>query len=322
MIASVTIMRIFITGATGFIGSRFVRRMAGKGHELVCLARPTSNTAILAKNKCAIVEGDVTDRDSVERGMRGCDCAVNLAALYSLWEADPSVYHDVNVTGTRNVMEAALEHRLEKVVHISTVVVYGKPDDTPFTEESAPGPVRFSEYGRTKYEGEMIAWDLFEGRGLPLVVIYPAVVVGPGDTKATEQYAQLIKNRKLPALACVDSIFTWVHVDDVAAAIEKALTRNDTIGKKYIIGNKRLTIGDYYKTLFEGTGVNLPRIILPDWMASAASALLTLIANIFGRPPLWAMSTDQIATMKAGIIADGSLAEKELGLRYRSIFQE
>ncbi len=314
-------MRIFITGSSGFIGSHFIRQIADKGHELVCLVRKKSNIEILNKHNCTLVYGDVTDKESVHRGMRGCDCAVNLAGIYSLWEPDPLIYYKVNVLGTRNVMEASLANNLKKVVHVSTVAIYGRTEDKPFIESSIPGPVRFSEYARTKYAGEIIAWDLYSKHKLPLVVIYPAVVVGPGDTKATGLYAQLIKDRKLPALACVDSVLTFVHVEDVATAIMKALFKDNNIGMKYIIGNERMTIGDYFKKLFKNTTVKLPYIVLPDWLAVVVSTILTIIADMTGKPPLWGMSKDQINTMKAGIVADGSLAEKELDLRYQCVLQ-
>ncbi|MBN1577639.1 MAG: NAD-dependent epimerase/dehydratase family protein [Chitinispirillaceae bacterium] len=314
-------MKIFITGSTGFIGSHFIKQIAGKGHKLVCLVRETSNLETLNKYKCTLVYGDVTDKDSVNRGMKGCDCAVNLAGIYSLWERDSSIYYKVNVLGTRYVMEASLENNLEKVVHVSTVAIYGKPEEIPFVESSTPGPVRFSEYARTKYAGEIIAWDLFKKNKLPLVVIYPAVVIGPGDTKVAEQYARLIRDSKLPALACVNSKITWVHVDDVASAIEKALVKDNNIGMKYIIGKEQITIGDYFKNLFTNTSVKLPHIILPDWLAVALSTILTIIADITGRPPLWGMSKDQISTMKTGISADGSLVERELNLHYSSVLK-
>jgi len=133
-----------------------------------------------------LVMGDITDKNSVLQGMKGCDWVIHLAALYSFWERNKRLYNDINIGGTRNVMECVLETGISKVVHVSTMVTYGKPVDTPFTEESEVGPVRFNRYAQAKYEGDLIVWDLFKNKGLPVVVIYPGAVLGAGDPKPTE----------------------------------------------------------------------------------------------------------------------------------------
>ena len=127
-------------------------------------------------------------------------------------------------------MECALEIGVKKVVHISTAGVYGKPDEQPFNEESTPGPLRFSEYFRTKYEGDRIAWDLYKKKGLPLVVIYPVCVLGAGDTKASGRYIKYLIGRNLPATVFKDEIFSFVYVKDVAQAIINALEKENNIG--------------------------------------------------------------------------------------------
>ena len=171
-------MKIFVTGATGFIGPHLVNRLADTEHELRCLVRETSDIENLEQSGVALVRGDVTDKQSVVAGMAGCDCVVNLANVYSFWEPRTEVYAEVNVDGTRNVMEAALETGVAKVVHVSSVVTYGSPAELPFNEETAVGPVRFSEYARTKHEGDLIAWELFENERLPVVMVYPGASSG------------------------------------------------------------------------------------------------------------------------------------------------
>jgi dihydroflavonol-4-reductase len=192
-------MKTFITGATGFIGTHLVKRLAQTEHKLRCLVRETSDVHTLKELRIPLITGDVTDKDSLLEGMKGCDWVVNLANIYTFWEPDKQIYTDVNVGGTRNVMECALETGVSKVVHVSTGGIYGKPEDCPFTEESPVGPVRFSEYFRTKYEGDLIAWELYEKKGLPLVMVYPVAVLGPGDPKTTGQYIQDLIYRRMPA---------------------------------------------------------------------------------------------------------------------------
>ena len=119
-------MRVFVTGGTGFVGKPTVGRLIEDGHQVRCLARRASSTGELQRLGCETAYGDVTDKASVLEGMRGCEWVVNLANLYSFWEPDKDLYRRVNVEGTRNVMEAALEASVAKVVHVSSFVVWGK----------------------------------------------------------------------------------------------------------------------------------------------------------------------------------------------------
>jgi dihydroflavonol-4-reductase len=312
-------MRIFITGATGFIGTHLVQRLALTEHRLVCLVRQTSDVSTLKKVGAALVTGDVTDRDSLLQAMKGCCWVINLANVYSFWEPDRRIYSEVNVGGTRNVMEVALELGVAKVLHVSTALVYGKPADGPFTEESPVGPVRFSEYAETKYQGDLIAWELCEKKGLPLVVIYPAAVLGPGDPKASGQLIRSLIRRRLPATACHASIVTWVHVRDVAEAILRAMDKEDNLGEKYLVGREQLSMAQFYKTVSEISRVPLPRVHLPDSLAMASARLLTWLADLTKKPPLWGMAVDKISTIKEGFRCDGSKAERELGVIYTPI---
>jgi len=312
-------MKTFITGATGFIGTHLAERLAPTEHELCYLVRKTSDVSRLRKLGVTLITGDVTDKDSLLDGMKGCDWVINLANVYSFWEPNRQVYTDVNVGGTRNVMEAALETGVAKVVHMTTSVVYGKPAGDPFTEESAVGPIRFSEYAQTKYAGTLAAWELYEKKGLPLVMIYPGAVVGPDDPKPTGQYIMDLINRRLPAAVFQDSVLTFVHVRDVAEAIVRALEKGDNIGEKYLVGKHQLSFRELNQMISEVSGVPLPKIRLPDSLVMLNAALLTWLADLTKKPPMWGMSKDQMRTMKEGLRFDGRKAERELGITYTPI---
>ena len=314
-------MKIFITGATGFIGTHLVKRLVQTKHELYCLVRKTSNISELNKPGVTLITGDVTDKHSLSKGMKGCDWVVNLANIYSYWEPDRRVYKDVNVEGTRKVMECALETGVSKVVHISTAGIYGKPADSPFTEESPVGPVRFSQYFQTKYEGDLVAWEFYEKKGLPLLMVYPGAVLGPGDPKATGRYIDDLIHRRLPARVFEDSVLTWVYVKDVAEAIVKALEKENNLGEKYLVGKYRLSMREINNMIKEISGIRLPRFRLPDPLVTLNAFFLTMVADVIKKSPLWGMSRDQIRTMKEGFRFDGSKAEKELGVTYTPIRQ-
>jgi dihydroflavonol-4-reductase len=312
-------MKVFMTGATGFIGSNTAQRLATGGHELSCLVRKTSDTGRLEKLGAALTFGDLTDRASVLGGMEGCDGVVNIAAAYSFWLPRKQTYTEVNVEGTRNVMDCALETGVSKVVHVSTVAIYGKPAERPFSEASEPGPVRFSEYARTKYEGDLIAWELHRTKGLPLVMVYPGGVLGPDDPKPTGEYVQNLLGGRLPATVFSDVLFPWVHVRDVAEVIAGVAEKEGNIGEKYLAVAQNLTFGQINQMIREISGVALPRFEMPDSLAMANAMLLTFLADIVKKPPLWGMASDQIRTMREGAEVDGSKVERDLGITYTPI---
>jgi dihydroflavonol-4-reductase len=244
---------------------------------------------------------------------------VNLANVYSFWEPDKSVFEKVNVEGTRLVMECALELGVGKVVHVSTCGIWGKPSRAPFTEDTLPGPERFSRYFQTKYEGDVITWELFKTRGLPVVMVYPAAVLGPGDPKASGQYIRKLVTGKMPARVFEDSMFTFVDVGDVAEIIIRAAEKPDNAGEKYIAGSHRHTFGEINRMVSEISGVPLPKLAMPDFMVMANARLLTILADLTKKPPLWDMSVGLMQVMRAGIAADGTRVERELGISYRPI---
>lgn len=312
-------MKIFVTGGTGFIGRYTTEQLSKKGHQLILLARKGSDTSSLNYPNIKFVEGNLLDKASLLEGMTGCDSVVNIAGHYTFWEADKRIYSKVNIEGTRNVLECALESGAKKVVHISTAGIYGKPDEEPFNEMSQVGPVQYSEYFRTKYEGDKIAWDLFAKRNLPLVVIYPVCVLGAGDSKASGRYIKELINRKLPATIFNKHTFSFVYVKDVAQAILNALEKENNIGEKYLVGNSRYTWKEINKMISEISGVPLLKLSMPNFLTMMNAYMLTGIANIIKKPPLWGMAVDQMKVMKAGFSVDGSKAERELGINYTPI---
>ncbi len=312
-------MKIFITGASGFIGTELLNQLENTKYEPVCLVRKTSpNFETVKSRNVKVVEGDVRDKSTVLEGMQGCDWVINLAALYTFWEVDNSLYHAINVEGTRNVMESALENKVSKIAHVSSVVTFGKSADNPFSEKSEPGPL-LSRYAKTKSEGGKIVWDMYKKSNLPVVFIYPGVVLGAGNKKTSGQYVSDVVNKKLPAQVFNNVAFTWVHVKDVAMAILKALEKEDNIGEKYIIGNSLIPLGVFNKMITEISGTSLPKLSMPAWLAMANASLLTGISRLTKKKPILNMYADQIRTMKNGIYADGSKAERELGIIYTPI---
>lgn len=303
------------------IGYHVVKALLAKGREVCCLVRPTSNTQKLDALGVAKVEGDLTNKDSLLRAMQGCDAVINVAGQYSFWEKDPSVFFNTNVEGTKNILEAALESGVKKAVHISAVGVWGKVHTSPFNEDTPEGDERFGIYFDTKYAGDLEAWKLAE-KGLPLVVVYPCSVVGPDDQSPGGDYIRNLMNESLPAVVFPEAVLPYVDVDDVAESIVLALDKEDNIGEKYIVGKHHLDFRTYTDLVCKLAGTASPQKDMKDGMAIFLARVLTFIANVIKRPPLWGMTLDQMLFLREltkGLRVDATKVERELGLEYTPI---
>jgi dihydroflavonol-4-reductase len=312
-------MKVLVTGGTGFIGQHVLLRLQEAGHSIRCLVRKTSDTSIPEKVGAELITGDVTDRASVKQAVSGMDAVIHLANIYEFWIPHKKDYYAVNVDGTRNVLEESLDAKVNKVIHVCTLGSYGNPDDKPFTEESEPANKRTSLYFETKYQGGKLAWALHEEKDLPLVMVYPSTVTGPGDNKPSGRYVLGMVKGKMPAQVFLNSVLTWVDVRDVAEVIVRALEKKGNIGEKYFAGAERLSFAEFNKLLSEASGVSLPRIKMPNWMAMMNGVILTFLADIFKIPPMLGMSNDQLRTMKKGFSADCSKVTRELDIQYMPI---
>lgn len=314
-------MKVLVTGATGFIGSHLVRRLARTEHKVRCLVRDPDRAGRLSESGAELAQGDVTDKASITRAMTGCDWVLNLANIYTFWVPDKRAYRQVNVEGTRNVMDCALELKVSKVIHVSTYAIWAKCGVAPFNETTPISPVQVSEYARSKYEGDRTAREYLEKKGLPLVMIYPGNVLGEGDNKPTGQFVNDVIHGRQPVSVFTDTVLTFVHVRDVAEAIVRAAEKPDSVGQKYIIANQQLPWGELAAMAANISGAKLPRLTLPGPLALITGAMLTLVADISRKPPLWGLSLDVARTLTLSLKADGSKAQRELGITYTPIQQ-
>ena len=250
-------MRYFLTGATGFIGGRLARQLLAANHEVVAVARDPAKAEDLASMGAEVVRGDVTDKESTRVPMTGADGVFHVAGWYKVGAKDKTPGQRVNVEGTRNVLDLLEELGVPKGVYTSTVAVFGDtrgqvPDETYRHD----GPW-LSEYDRTKWVAHH---DVAEPRmraGLPLVIVMPGVVYGPGDTSdigvAFARYLQRTL-RGVPKR----SAYCWAHVDDIARAHVLAMERGRA-GESYIIAGEPRTMVDVFELAERITGIRPPR---------------------------------------------------------------
>ncbi len=303
-------MKAFVTGATGFIGSNVVRALLKRGVRVCALVRPNANRNNLDGLDVELVEGDLLDFDSLKRGMDGCEQVYHVGALYSFWVRPRRLIHDVNVEGTRNVLQAAMDEKMEKVVYTSSVAALGLREDGQPADETAPVSFKniIGDYKKSKYLAERVALEF--ARDLPVVIVNPSFPVGPGDIKPTPTGRTILDflNRKMPAY--VDTGMNVVDVEDVALGHLLAAEKG-RVGERYILGGENLTMKQLLDLLAEITGLPAPRFRLPYYPILAMSFLNAGFCTLF--PSCTPRMTPQTIRMSRHLMFfDPSKAVEEL----------
>ena len=310
-------MAVLVTGATGFLGSHIARKLVEKGEKVKILLRKSSKTANIDNLEAERIYGDVTDLDSLKSAIKGCDTLFHTAGFVSFRKKDHQKMQDINVGGTINAMKAALDAGVSKVVYTSSVAAIGvDPDggianeETKFTLESEGIP-----YLNTKYHGELESLKFVE-QGLPLVIVNPSVVVGPGDIYlSSTAFIQWYCKKKFPGY--MDGTMNIVDVEDVADGHLLA-AKKGKIGQRYILANIDLTINELFDMLERLTGVPRPKMKIPYTFAFITAYLVERILG-FAFPNYSTMDVDSVKLTKYKWFVDSSKAEKELGYKKSNI---
>ncbi len=295
-----------VSGASGFIGGHVARLLSARGERLRLLLRPDSDRRGLEGLGYEEACGDLRDRPSLERALEGCRMLYHVAADYRLWARDPNEIRRSNVEGTRNILEAAAEAGVERVVYTSTVGTIGMPGD----EETPVGRVR-GVYKSSKLEAERIALEM-NGRGLPVVVVNPTAPVGELDLKPTPTGKIVVDFVRGAMPAYVDTGLNVADVRDVALGHLLAGERG-VAGERYILGARNMSLREILETLAGLTGRRAPRVRLPHAVAYAFGALETGWAELTGRPPRAPLEAVRMARSK--MYVSSAKAERELGYR-------
>lgn len=278
-------MRVFVTGATGYIGRALCRRLVADGHQVCALVRSPAKAGPLLEAGVATFAGDITDRASMREGMAGADWVVHAAAQLDLAVPGAEMAR-VNVEGSDNVASLAYKLGVGGLLSISSVAAWGgSPDDGSPADETAPVRRPFpTPYSATKHEGQR-AIEEWARRGLRLRTVYPGLVYGPPGKKegANSLLRQLLLGR-FPALVGADRRSSWVFLDDVVEAIERAMTVGQD-GRGYLLAGEVVTVRDLARRVAELTGTPAPRREVPVGLARALLALGTPWYRLRGRRP-------------------------------------
>ena len=306
-------MKTLVTGSTGFLGSSVLRELINDGREVKALIRKGTSKKNITGLDVEIAYGDLRDIESIRSALNGCDILYHVAAYYSLWDRNKQLSHEINVKGTRNILRAAKEKDLKKIVYTSTVGCIGLNEDTtPATENTFFNKNTLSnDYKKSKYQAEQVALEFARG-GLPVVIVNPSTPVGPRDIKPTPTGKIILDfmNREMPAY--IDTGLNLIDVKDCARGHILAELKGIP-GDRYILGNQNMTLLEILITLEKITGLKAPRIKMPFWVALSAGWACEMVANhLTGKPPSIPLAGVKMA--KYYMYFDSSKAVNTLGL--------
>jgi dihydroflavonol-4-reductase len=305
-------MKVLVTGATGFVGGAVARALILAGTDVRVLARAGSDLGNVEGLSVEHVTGDLRDPASLRAALTGCRQLYHVAAHYALWAKDPAIFYDINVTGTRSLLEAARDVGIERTVYCSTIGAIGLPPDGGLGTEQTPVSLEqmAGHYKRSKYLAEKEVLKLAK-EGLPVVIVNPSAPVGAGDVKPTPTGQVIVDFMKGRMPAYIETGMNIIDVDDVAAGHLLAMEKGRQ-GERYILGCKNLMLREVFEILSRLTGVKAPTIKLPRLAILPLAYVNQWIANITNQPPRIPLEGVKMAKYKMHY--DCSKAIRELGL--------
>lgn len=272
-------MSTFITGASGFIGRNLTAYLLSQGEHVKTISRkPTlsaSDNGSAHQDTLSSCPGDVCDFESVEKAMRGCRNVYHLAGYARNWAKDLNIYYDTNVKGTENVLTAALDNGVDRVVVVSTAMVFGAGRAGQLTDETYLRHDFLTEYAHSEYLAECLV-DKYVGMGLDVVIVNPTRVFGPGVLSEANSVTRMIQMcldgrwRLLLGDGC--AIGNYVYVEDVVRGIHQAMELGRR-GERYILGGENLSFNAFFQIVSEIAGRSYRMFHVPDSIAMLIARL-------------------------------------------------
>ncbi len=285
-------MKVLVTGAAGFLGGHLIDMLLERGDEVRAMVRPVEDTSHLrVLPGVEIVNGDLTDAVSLKRAVQGVERVYNVGAKTGPWGPE-DVYYAINVQGLADLIYAAMDAGVQRIVHTSSITVYGHSlhgivtEDNPFHAEDNP-------YSRTKIAGERLITNLVKDQDAPIVIVRPAWIYGPRDTASFAKYVSRVESGKFFFVGSGQNIVPTVYVRDVAQGLLKAGDAGDgVIGQAYTLANdERVTQEMYLNTIADALGVRHISLKVPYTALYTAGRSAELVWQAMGRrsaapPPL------------------------------------
>ncbi len=313
-------MNIFLTGATGFIGSHVAQTYAAAGAQLRLLTRSSSNMAALEGLAAESVTGDLRQPEALRSALRGCDALVHVAADYRLWVPDPAEMYKANVDGTRELLRIAREENVAKVVYTSSVATMGFRKDTTIVDEQTPVSEAdmIGHYKRSKWLAEQEAIAAARA-GQHVMILNPTTPIGPGDRKPTPTGRIVVDFLKGKFPAYVDTGLNLVDVEEVARMHLVALERG-TPGERYILGGENLTLKQILDKMAAISGLPSPTMKVPHAVAMAFAFFDERITGrLRGREPR--ATVEAVRMGRKYMFASSAKAERDLGFQVHPVYK-
>lgn len=307
--------KVLVTGGTGFVGSALVRHLLAAGYDVRIMARRGRNRFLLAGLNIEVVDGDITRPGIVDKAVQGCDIVFDVASVYTFypfWVRDARALEKTNVQGTVNLLKASMRHGVKRFIHTSSIATIGKRQDgQPSDETTGFDPRNASHYARSKYKAEQEVLK-YCGRGLPAVILNPAIILGQRDHKPTPSGDVIVKflNRSYPGY--FDTLWSVCDIDDVARAHVAAIEKGKP-GERYILCNeKHFSLKKIFDILEDISGIKAPGLRIPDPLLFAFVYWDELFSYfILRRPPL--LPVEGVRFCKMSISYRSAKAARELG---------
>lgn len=308
-------MKFFLTGATGFVGGALARALRAQGHEVAALVRTPAKAAQLAQLGVRLHQGDIADQASMRAPMQGADGVFHVAAWYKLGNPNRAEAYQANVVGTRNVLELMQELAIPRGVYTSTLAVNSDTHGVAVDESYHFSGRHLSVYDATKAAAHEVAKE-FIGRGLPLVIVQPGLIYGPGDAGPSRDAFVQFLQRKLPIMP-QRTAYAWAHVDDIVDGHIAAMERGKA-GESYFICGPNHTFIEGMRILEQISGVPAPRLTAPPAMLKAMAGVMGVIARV---APVPANYSAEYLRASAGVtyIGKNDKARRELGFAPRPL---
>jgi farnesol dehydrogenase len=315
-------MNYFMTGITGFIGSNLASYLLAEGHQVNAIVRNLTDTKTFSHPNLHLFVGDLHDKAILLKAMKDCQQGFHLAAFAKPWAKDPNTFYRINVEGTINVFESAKKTGIEKIVFTSSAATISPSNgNIPSHESTVRKEPYFNEYETTKSEAEHIAAE-YSKNGLPVVIVNPSRVYGPGPMNASNSITKMIKGycngqwRFIPGDG--EKIGNYVFIDDVINGHILA-SKKGRAGERYILGGENLSFDDLFNTLEYVTGIRRKMVHLPLFVMFAAANLMEWQNSVTGIPP--AVTAPWVKKYLRDWCLSSAKAKRELGYTITS-FEE
>ena len=305
-------MKIFITGATGFLGTNLVHLLIKEGHEVSAIKRATSSISAFTDLPIKWFEGDVLDIDSLNGACADdIDWVFHIAADTSMWSANNAMQTKINLQGTTNMIEVALNKKVKRFIHTSSIAAYGIHHDHIITEETEQlGDQCFANYYKTKLLSEQLVKKAVKENGLDAVILNPCHLVGPWDSHNWSQMLTMVANEKLPGVP--PGYGSFCHIEEIAKAHLQAAIKGKK-GENYILSGADASFVEFVSEIGNLLGKKVPSKPMPHWLLKIVGQVSVFFAKFTGKEP--DMTPEKVLIVSEVLKVSSQKAQEELGYK-------